>query len=376
MKSLLITHPGIEDISQLEVKELIKKDTKIDAKQPSVITFETNKYEDLVKIAYKSQSISKILILLDQIKITKINDIKKLKFDIKDWINKKTSFKVKCKRMGKHSFNSKEIEEEIGGLFIDKYKLKVNLTEPDIIIFAYVYNENLYLGIDITGMNLSKRSYKIFHHPDSLKGTIAYALTRISGYKPNKKIINPFCSDGTIIIETGLFASNFPVRFFEKEKFLFKELKPFSHIDFDKLFKKLDSNIKKDKFQIIGSESLLRHINSCKKNAKISGIDRNVEFRRYDIEWLDTKFNKNEIDFIITRIIEPGKFFDKKKIEKIYKEFFYHTEFVLNKNGKMIILSRKKDLITTKAEEFKLKVNINRQLQIGDSNYYVLEIKK
>lgn len=373
MKALLITHPGFEDISTMEVKELINKKAE---QNKSIVTFETNKYEDLVKIAYKSQSISKILILLDHIKINKISDIKKLKINIKEWITKDIDFKAKCKRIGTHDFKSKDIEEEIGGLVIDKYKLKVNLTNPKLIIYAYIYENDLYLGIDITGLDLSKRDYKIFHHPYSLKGNIAYSLARISNFKQKDKLIDPFCSNGTIIIEAGLFGSKFPVRYFDKEKFLFKDLKLFSNIDFDKLFKKIDSEYNKDKLNITGSESLLRHVNSCKKNAKIAGIDKNVEFRRYDIEWLDTKFKENEVDLIATKIIEPGKFYDIKKIKKIYKEFFYQSEFILNKNGKIIILCRKKELIKKNAEEFKLKMKVNREIKIGDSSYYILEFTK
>ncbi len=373
MKALLITHPGIEDISALEVKELIKKQSKI---EKSIVTFETNKYEDLVKIAYKSQSILKILVLLDKIKIKKINDVKKLKINIKDWINKNTEFKIKCKRIGKHDFKSKDIEEEIGDLIIDKYKLKVNLTDPELILYAYIYEDNLYLGVDITGMDLSKRSYKIFNNPDSLKGIIAYALVRIADYKLGKKFIDPFCGDGTIIIETGLFASNFPVRFYEKEKFLFRMQKPFQNIDFDKLLEKIDSEYKKNKLDITGSENLLRYINSCKKNAKIAGISKNIEFRRYDIEWLDTKLAKDDIDLIVTKIIQPGRSISIKKIEKIYKELFYHAEFILKKTGKIVIISKNKDLIEKKAKEYKLKTKVNRQIKIGDHNNYILEITK
>ncbi len=373
VKCLLITHPGIEDISALEVKEIIKK--KCETKQ-SIAIFETKDYKDIIKIAYKAQSITKILVLLDKIKLKQLKDVNKLKINLKEWINANTSFKIKCRRKGKHDFKSKEIEEEVGGLIIDKYKLKVNLTNPNLIIYAYVYDDNLYLGIDITGIDLSKRSYKIFHHPNSLKGTIAYTLVRIAGYKHSKKMIDPFCNNGTIILEAGLFASNFSVRYFDKERFAFKNLKPFSNIDFDELFKEIDSKIKKQKLNLTGSESLLRHVISCKKNAKIAGIDKLIEFRRYDIEWLDTKFNKEEIDSIVTKIIEPNRLLNEKKLEKIYQEFFYHAEFVLKKKGKVIIMCKNKELIIKKAKEYNLKTNINREITIGDQKNYILEIKK
>ena len=34
----------------------------------------------------------------------------------------------------------------------------------------------------------------------------------------------------------------------------------------------------------------------ARKNAKIAGIDKQINFSRVDIEWLDLKFKKNSVD--------------------------------------------------------------------------------
>jgi tRNA G10 N-methylase Trm11 len=62
-----------------------------------------------------------------------------------------------------------------------------------------------------------------------------------------------------------------------------------------------------------------------------------------DIEWFDTKFAKGELDAIITHPPSSSKIVDRKDIDKLMKEFFYQSEFVLKKKGKIVLCSR--DLI-------------------------------
>ena len=53
--------------------------------------------------------------------------------------------------------------------------------------------------------------------------------------------------------------------------------------DFDKF------NSKFDKANIFAFDSQFRHIDAAKKNSKIAGINKNINFSRTEIEWLDTK---------------------------------------------------------------------------------------
>src|SRR3989338_783872 len=98
MDGLAICSKGTEDIASLEVKELIGSKSEI---KDSCIIFSIKKLEDLCLLCYKSQSVEKVLLLLDSFefgsdfneKMSKV--ISKLKFD--EWLDKSNSFRVTCK---------------------------------------------------------------------------------------------------------------------------------------------------------------------------------------------------------------------------------------------------------------------------------------
>ncbi len=116
MKAIAITHKGIEDIAALEVKEIIKVSAET---KETVVLFEPKKIIDLCTLAYKAQSIIKVICLFDEFKIqadfneilnTIEKRIKKISFD--KWLDKDKSFKVLCKHLTNDSFSSQDIEKE------------------------------------------------------------------------------------------------------------------------------------------------------------------------------------------------------------------------------------------------------------------------
>ncbi|HHI04174.1 MAG TPA: hypothetical protein ENL45_01365, partial [Candidatus Woesearchaeota archaeon] len=215
MKAIAITHKGIEDIAALEVKEIIKVSAET---KETVVLFEPKKMIDLCTLAYKAQSIIKVIYLFDEFKIqTSFNETLKTiekrirKINFNEWLDKNKSFKVLCRHLTNDNFSSQDIEKETGAFIIDnikerkKYKQKVDLENPDLIFYVYIFNERCYLGIDFCGFDLSKRDYKVFSSASDIKGTIAYSLLRIAGYKKEKKLLDPFCSSGIIPIEAALY---------------------------------------------------------------------------------------------------------------------------------------------------------------------------
>jgi len=68
---------------------------------------------------------------------------------------------------------------------------------------------------------------------------------------------------------------------------------------------------------------------------------------------LDSKFDEGSVDKIV---IYPPTVTDsnKKQMEKLYTEFFHQAEFILAKEGKIVLLTRTPDLIEKYAEKFKV----------------------
>jgi len=262
MKCLAISYKGMEDITSLEIKELLGIESEV---KESCVLFECEE-EKLAEYCYKAQGVNRVLVLLDEFKISKIEDLERVsKIDFSKWLKGKT-FAARCS-VFENDFNKAEIERTTGD-FID---YKVDLKNPDVTIFVYIYLDKCYIGIDFSG-DLSKRDYKIFTCRDDLKGTIAYALVRLSGYSNDKSFLNSNAKSGTIAIEAALFGSGLSVNYFNKEKFNFLK---FFKIDLSKF----DEENKNIEVYANDSDSYLR---SVSKNAKIAGIKLKFDFVKAD----------------------------------------------------------------------------------------------
>ena len=383
MEAIAITHKGIEDIAALEVKELIKADSKINE---TVVLFEPKNMIDLCKLAYKAQSIIKVVYLFDEFKIqSDFNEILKTiekrikKINLDKWLDKDNSFKVLCRHLTNNNFSSQDMEKEAGAFIIENikqkkaYNQKVDLENPDLIFYIYIFNERCYLGIDFCGFDLSKRDYKVFSSASDIKGTIAYSLLRIAGYEKEKKLLDPFCSSGVIPIEAALYSRG-TVNYYRKEDFAFLKLKPCEKNNFEGLFNKLNKEDNKNKPLISASDQQLYYVRAAKKNAKIAAVNKDIEFSRADIEWLDTRFDKNEIDLIVAKPLFSK--YDLLKTKKTYDEFFYAAKYILSEKGKIVFISRSAELLKQSAEKHGFKIAEERNVWQGQQKLEIAVFKK
>jgi len=353
MKGLAITHKGIEDITSLEITELLKTNTII---KDSCVIFEPKSEDELALVCYKAQSIKKVLVLIDSFTITSLQDleksVKKKTVEITKFL--KGTFAVRSLKIDNEQFSSEELILEAANAL--RTTAKVNLNNPDVIIFVYVYKDNCYLGIDISREDLSKRDYRIYTHQGALKATIAYALLRIANYQNGESILDPFCGSGTILIEAALYANGLSPHFYNKDKFSMD-------IDLEKFDK-----TKKFTGKIFGFDNELRHVMAAKKNAKIAGIEKSIHFSRAHID--DVKVSEQSIDKIITNPPNLTKRTNPKALKEIYEDMFHQAEIVLKAKGTITIITKTVDMIKDVAKHFIIQKE--RPLEIGKERYTII----
>src|SRR3989338_864427 len=266
MEGFLLTHKGMEDIAALEVKELIGKPS---VKLEKCVVFSIKDHEDLFKLCYLSQSAYGVYFLLKKFGCKDLlegldKNIEGIKFG--EWLSKKSSFRVRCKNIREEEKPTPEIEAKIGAIIIKHIEKKsgckqsVDLENPDLSIVVYFNGEECCIGIDFAGFDLSKRDYKIFSDPSSLKGTVAYMLVRLSSYEKKDALLDCFAGSGMIPIEAALFASKFPVNFYNKDKFAFLKIEKFKKYDFKKFFKKVDSKVNDTSLKINCVDPAMRYL--------------------------------------------------------------------------------------------------------------------
>jgi 23S rRNA G2445 N2-methylase RlmL len=362
MKALAITHKGLEQVTSLEINEFLKTKTEI---KDSCIIFDIKDKKDIALVCYKAQSIKKVLYLIDNFKITSLEDIKKSVEKNKDKINefvKGKTFAVRCDHI-ENEFDNEEICIEAA----DSITSKVDLDNPDVILFVYIYQNECYLGIDFSDEDLSKRDYRIYTHFQALRATIAYSLLRIADYKKADTILDPFCGSGTILIEAALFSTNFSQNYYSKDKFIFNKIIEINLEQFDKK--------QTFKGKILGFDNELRYIMGAKKNAKIADIEKSITFSRVEVQWLDTKLKEKSIDKIITN---PPNLSHKNQrtIEKVYNEFFHQANFILKDKGTITLITKTYDMIKKVAETNKFKIAKEIDIKIGNDNNKIIVFKR
>ena len=370
MEGLVFCNKGIEDIVVLDVNDIIGKKGKI---FDGFVVFDFEKKEELCKLAYLSQSIRKAVLILDSFSFKTEEEIidRAGKLDLKGWLNEDNSFKVDV-LIEKCEIDQEELKGEIGESVIrsiKKYRQRVDLEEPDIVLYVFVHMNKAYYCIDFSGKNLSKREYRIFSSPKNIKSTLAYAMVRLSGYKKGDFLVDPFCLSGSIPIEAALFENDFPVRYFDKDDFLFSKF-----IEFD--FEKVDKKATKDKGNIFAFDSHFKNVDAAKKNAKIAGINKSINFSRLEINWLDTKLEKKSIDRVVSCLPDITRFSNKKEIMKLYKEFFHQVEFVLKKMGKVVVCTKNPSEVEKEAKEKGFKAGDEREVWQGQEMLCIIKFEK
>lgn len=370
MKGLVITSKGIEETAYIEIKELINADCKAET---GCVIFDFNNFKDLCSLCYKCQSADRIVYLIECFEFANFfKEFEKFidNLDLGEWANYK-KFKVECLRQGIHDFNSVEVESRAAKLIVKKLnnRIKVNIKDYEIIFLVYIVDNKCYFGIDFAGFELNKRGYKIFLHPNSLRGTIAYALIRESGFEKKEVMLDPFLRDGVIAIEAAFYASGFPLNYYKKDKFAFLKLK--LGIDFEKFFNNADKKIK-SKSKIYAYDHLFKCIDYSRKNAKIAGVDKQINFSRTELEWLDIKFKKASVD----RIVTNPPISKNANLDKIYNEFFYQAEYILKNNGTIALVSRISDFVKKHAEKHNFIIAKEKDVWSGEQLLKLMVFKK
>lgn len=183
---------------------------------------------------------------------------------------------------------------------------KVDLDNPEIIIYFFLLEEQIYCGkllYKFDPSEFSKREVekRPFFYPISLHPRESRVLVNLSGIKPGEKLLDPFCGTGGILIESSLVGCETYGSDFVKE-------------------------------MIEGSEINLNYFN-------LEG-----EIRELDVRNLKEKWN-DKIPFGAVVTDPPYGTASKvggKNLKELYKESLKEIVKVLKNNGKCVICSPKR----------------------------------
>ena len=364
---------GTEEAVEKELQLL--KATSIE-KNKGFLSCKATSFDHLAKIAYQSQTASRVGVFLGKTTFKEATSAEALAKqlpakELVPWFKNQKS-KVVCHRVGKHNFDSKEIEEAFGGCLVDAEAI-INLSKPDMILYIHLFEDEAFWGVDICGFDLGKRQYKVYNHPSALRGNLLSSVLGLADVEKNHTIIDPYCKEGSLLIEAALFASGKSPHFFEKELFLFSR----SELLKEKVIKSpWEKEQSKTTSTITGFDESLKNIKATKANAKIAGVKDCIEVSKLQVDWLETKFEKGSVDRIVTLPPQYTKYADTKKVTKALNEFFYQAEFILKKKGKLACIVYNVKDIEELAEKYLLVTENIFEIYAGVQKLFVLVLTK
>ena len=195
---------------------------------------------------------------------------------------------------------------------------EINFTSEisEIETFKNLYSPT-YIESNSKKLNLFRRDWKAESVPPGLNPSLAYILCMIADCKEDDILCGPFCGAGTIPITS--------LKYFNVKRVLCSDI---SGSAVEKSLKNFKSaNILKERYKVFRSD--------------ISNV----------------KFNKQNVDKIVSNLPFGIRAGDHKKNVKAYEDFEIFANKVLRKKGKIVVLTQEKVLLRKvfKKENWKVK---------------------
>lgn len=126
-----------------------------------------------------------------------------------DWLPADASFPVVGKAVRSRLMSVPDCQAIAKKAVVEKMKERYGRewfpeTGPVFRIEVSLLRDQATLSIDTTGPGLHKRGYRKLVGPAPLKETLAAGMILLSGWGPERPLLDPFCGSGTIPIEAAL----------------------------------------------------------------------------------------------------------------------------------------------------------------------------
>lgn len=136
--------------------------------------------------------------------------------DWTDHFSSEQTFAISAAGGTEQLIHTQFIAQRIKDAIVDQFRNKgferpnVSRDAPDLLIHAVIKKDRLSLGIDLAGISLHRRNYRIEQGEAPLKETLAAALLMRARWPdsetPTPTLCDPMCGSGTLLIEGILMA--------------------------------------------------------------------------------------------------------------------------------------------------------------------------
>lgn len=199
-----------------------------------------------------------------------------------------------------------------------KYGLASKMPETGALyrMEVAILKDKVSLTLDTSGSGLHKRGYRVGQGEAPLKETMAAALLKLTNWKPDYPLIDPFCGSGTIAIEAALIGQNIAPGF--NRDFSSQDWDFVKNNYWDEAYEEAEQKANYDqKLQITGSDIDHNLIKISKENAREAGLGDLIDWKQMQVRDL---FLRKQNGYIISNPPYGERIGDKKEISRMHKE--------------------------------------------------------
>lgn len=347
MDTFLTCVPGASSVCAQNIKELIGKDA---LQLPAACLCRDVTPRELALLAYRAQSAFRVGVLLGQGTMSSFSSDAILA-ETKKVVNKDLlakffslgeSFAVHVQKLTQTALQSTDIAALFGdalSALLDEAGLSysINLSKPQRRLFVQLSEGEVLIGLDLVGFSLGKRPYKMFIHPSSLGGVLAYTIARLGGVEKESVVLDPFCGSGTFPIEVALFQEGLSCYHFEDK------LVGLHQPEFACAFKEVSDELRASQVgkqqRVFGFDHMLKIVKGAQKNAKIAGVFNAITFSKVALDWVDAKFDEHSVDCVLGNPPRVSKRLgNARDVHNLLDELFYQAKYLLKHTGSVTLL--------------------------------------
>lgn len=311
------TFQGLEEVLAQELIELGANDVQIGRR---MVSFSGNQ-EMMYRANFCLRTAVRVLKPISHFRARNADEVYKAVKEIewKDILDLDTSFVVDTTVYSTEFRNSKFVAYKVKDAIVDYFmeregkRPNISVANPDLRLNIHIAEDNCTLSLDSSGESLHLRGYRIATVEAPINEVLAAALIKMSGWKFDCDLIDPFCGSGTILVEAALMARNIYPGVF-RQKFGFENWKDFNPELLSSIFED-DSNERTFEHRIVGSDINLRAVEAALANAKAAGVADLITVEQREIR----DFKKPEMPAVLITNPPYGERLRPEDLSDIYR---------------------------------------------------------
>ncbi|MCH5263752.1 MAG: class I SAM-dependent RNA methyltransferase [Lachnospiraceae bacterium] len=233
--------------------------------------------------------------------------------DGKFWVTKAASVKSKL-------FSPSDIQSIMKKAMVESMKMTYREdwfpeSGDSYPVRVFLMKDEVTVGLDTTGESLHKRGYRKLTAKAPIAENLAAALIKLTPWRGERILVDPFCGSGTIPIEAAMMAANIAPgmnRNFTAENWKHIVDRKCWYRAVDEARSLIDKDIKTN---IQGYDIDDEMVSIARANAKMAGVEHLIHFQKRDVAQLS---HPKKYGFIITNPPYGERLEDKGNLAKLY----------------------------------------------------------